>query len=706
VSAPPLLPPGGVAPIPPEPAPGPPLLPPGVVAPPLYPVPPLTGDQAPPWSGPPGPQGEQGLQGEPGPQGPVGAQGPQGPQGEIGATGPQGIQGVPGADSTVPGPEGPQGDPGPQGIQGVPGATGPEGPAGPQGDPGPQGIQGVQGPAGTPGTPGTAGAPGSLWYTGAAAPAAGLGAANDLYLESDGDIWRKNGAWAQTATNIRGPQGIQGIQGPPGSLTGTAGGDLTGSYPNPTIKSSVALLGNPSVAGNLALIGTGARILGDFTNTTAYSNRTLFQTSTANAWSEVGVIPSGTGTGAFWEVFNNSDPNNSTRLYVGVDNTQVYLATDKLGTGAFLPLAVSVGGAERMRFFTTDRTALSGPVDVALNANAHPTGAVTWSRYDTVNPLGHFVVGQGTLNFYNAVAGTGSPAWTNRFSIAADGTVSVAGTIRADGFASPAGQRLIQYSTYNGGETLNYAGGPGGYRWVNSANTVQHMSLDSSSNLRAEGTITAAGRVQGSELFSSGGFVFVGGAGTTGSAYIWGTGNDLYYRTVANHVFQTVGGGWANVYMGVLALAGGAVTLTVGGSYMQSSGRYGAVAAADYGWGIQMPPSHGTPNYCRGIAVGWDIHSTRKTKNNIRGISNALAVLTNDKLHGKQYEMVGSLESSYGFIAEDWLEAAPHVVRRDLNGEVVAMDYNQVAVLTFEAVKELTLQVRGLQERLAALEVA
>lgn len=75
--------------------------------------------------------------------------------------------------------------------------------------PGPQGIQGEPGIQGPPG-------PASQWYAGGDTLPSGDFTEGDMAILADGSVYRYDGQEWRRVTNVRGPQGLRGLAGPPG----------------------------------------------------------------------------------------------------------------------------------------------------------------------------------------------------------------------------------------------------------------------------------------------------------------------------------------------------------------------------------------------------------------------------------------------------------------------------------------------------------
>lgn len=145
-----------------------------------------------------------------------------------------------------------------------------------------------------------------------------------------------------------------------------------------------------TIAGNLTFSGTGRRILADLSNGTQ-SNRTYFQTSTANSSSTMGVIPSGTGTTALLQAQNSSDADNASAIQIRADAAAVYVNSTKTGTGTTRNMGFGFDGTIRATLDTTGRFGLGVvPSDAKLQTQETSAGAaVSAARFannsDTAN---------------------------------------------------------------------------------------------------------------------------------------------------------------------------------------------------------------------------------------------------------------------------------------------------------------------------------
>jgi hypothetical protein len=118
-----------------------------------------------------------------------------------------------------------------------------------------------------------------------------------------------------------------------------------------------------STTNNLTFTGTAARIRGDFSNGTI-GNRTLFQTTTTNASTQIGLIPNGTATQSNVVLINDSAAANYSGLNIRQNATTAsFIGLSGGAGGSYTPFVFEVGGSERLRFFTSGGVSIGNTVD-------------------------------------------------------------------------------------------------------------------------------------------------------------------------------------------------------------------------------------------------------------------------------------------------------------------------------------------------------
>jgi hypothetical protein len=324
------------------------------------------------------------------------------------------------------------------------------------------------------------------------------------------------------------------------TVSGATGAVTVNTSTSPTFSGGI------TNGGNETFTGTGARILGDFSNAT-FTNRLSFQSSTTNGNTGILALPNGSATTASWQATNNADPTNCSKILITANgSTDVQLVSGTNGSGTYLPLSFWTNNSERMRIDTSGNVGIGTASPQAL-IDAYSTGNTTLRLSGSsggggsVSQIDFFRIGSnvtssivairdggntsGALTFYTASSGTN----TERMRIDSSGNVGI-------GTSSPGGALSVYRATGTAQwaiQTFNNANTSGSGFWQRANGSHEMVLRDASNNANyitnqsndLEFVTNGSERVR---ISSTGGFS-VGTTSDPGAGAIYATGNITAY---------------------------------------------------------------------------------------------------------------------------------------------------------------------------------
>jgi len=260
-----------------------------------------------------------------------------------------------------------------------------------------------------------------------------------------------------------------------------------------------------------------------------------------------------------------------------------------------------------------------------------------WQRFNTANSAAHINLGS-VLSIYSAVAGSNPIAsWVSMLQLDATGNASFGGKVQSLGFWT--GSSFGAGWPVPGDINISRGGSPAtGYIFL--ADTSHYVGFDGLYYRLAAGPGLSPLLVEGNMLYLY----------SDMTRRLYAAGPTLSYGCGpgGNHSFEFTAGGAA---------------ACVGASF--------------------------TPT------------SARKLKRDIQILTDPLATVLDPRVHGVSYVERASGEARVGFVADDWLGVLPEVVSLDDVGDVVALDYDRISAVTFEALKRFAIDTDA---RLKAVE--